>query len=345
MDVPLPAGSLSLPDEVSVVEMLPRDGFQRLDEFVPTDEKVELIDALSTTGVDEIEITSFTQPKAVPTLRDADEVTTRIDRHPDVTYRALVPNLVGMERAVDAGVDKVNALVTVSESYSRKNQNTTTDEILDGIGDIVELAHDHDILVEAGMGTSFYCPYEGRIPQEETLAVVDAVVGAGVDEVTLATTMGLANPAQVASMFSAVFERHPGIDIGLHLHDTNGMSLANTLTAMQCGVDRFDASVCGLGGGVVLPKGMTGVGNTPSEDLVHLLTRMGVETSADFDRVEAVAHMVSDRLDLGATSHVLMGGTPERVLEAVERDARGANTESGGDAETKSAPSGRTEHE
>lgn len=312
--------SLDVPEEVTVVEMLPRDGFQRLDEFVPTEEKVEIIDELSTTGVDEIEISSFTHPKAVPTLRDADEVAARIERHDDVIYRALVPNTVGMERAIEADLDKVNALATVSETYSRNNQNMSVEEILEEIEGIVALADGTDIEVEAGIGTSFYCPYEGRIPMEETLAVVDHVVEAGVDEVTLATTMGLANPAEIEEMFTVVFDRHPDLDVGLHLHDTNGMSLADTLTAMSCGVDRFDTSHCGLGGGVVLPEGLSGVGNTPTEDLVQMVTGMGIETSTDFGRVEAVAHDVSDRLDLGATSHVLMGGTVERVLEAVAED-------------------------
>jgi len=311
---------LDLPDDVTVVEMLPRDGFQRLDEFVPTETKIEIIDRLSTTGVDEIEITSFTHPKAVPTLRDADEVAASIDRAEDVTYRALVPNAVGMERALDADVDKVNALVTVSETYSEHNQNMTVEEILAEVEGIVALAEGTDVAVEAGIGTSFYCPYEGQIQQEATLSVVDRVVDAGVDEVTLATTMGLADPVEIDELFGAVFDRHPDLDAGLHLHDTNGMSLANTLAAMQRGVDRFDTSHCGLGGGVVLPEGLAGVGNTPTEDLVQMLTEMGVGTSADFERVEAVAHDVADRLDLGAASHVLMGGTIERVLETVSED-------------------------
>lgn len=312
--------TLSLPENVTVVEMLPRDGFQRLNEFVPTEDKVEIIDALSTTGVDEIEITSFTHPKAVPTLRDADEVAQRIDRDDDVTYRALVPNAVGMERALEVEVDKVNALVTVSETYSQNNQNMSVEEILAGVEDIVEMADGTDVEVEAGIGTSFYCPYEGRIPIEDTLAVVDHVIEAGVDEVTLATTMGLANPIEIDKMYTAVFDRYPDLDAGLHLHDTNGMSLANTLTAMQCGVDRFDTSHCGLGGGVVLPEGLAGVGNTPTEDLVQMLIGMGVGTSAKFKRVEDVAHDVAQQLDLGATSHVLMGGTVEKVLETVAED-------------------------
>lgn len=308
---------LALPSEVTVVEMLPRDGLQRLDRFVPTEEKIVIIDQLSTTGVDEIEITSFTHPNAVPTLRDGDEVAKGIERHEDVTYRALVPNAVGMRRALDAGVDKVNALVTVSETYSEHNQNMSVEETLSEVASIVELAGGTDVSVEAGIGTSFYCPYEGKIPKEKTLAVVDSVVEAGVDEVTLATTMGLANPVEIDEMFTAVLGRHPGIDVGLHLHDTNGMSLANTLVAMQVGVDRFDTSHCGLGGGTVLPEELAGVGNTPTEDLLQLLAGVGVGTNADFERVETVAHEVAERLGVGATSHVLMGGTVDRVLETV----------------------------
>ena len=167
------------PEAVRLVEMLPRDGFQRYDEFVPTDQKVALIDKLSRTGVEEIEISSFTHPEAVPALRDADEVARRIDRLPGVSYRALVPNAVGMERAIAADVDKVNALVTVSERYSARNQGMSVDAILEEIDSIVELAADTGITVEAGIGTSFYCPYEGKISMAATLAVVDRVVAAG----------------------------------------------------------------------------------------------------------------------------------------------------------------------
>ena len=306
-----------LPDVVRTVEMLPRDGFQSLDEFVPTETKVELIDLLSATGVDEIEFTSFTHPKAVPNLRDADEVAERIDRDPDVCYRALVPNAVGMERALEAGVDKVNALIAVSRSYSRKNQNATREESVAEIERIVELAAGTDVEVEAGMATSFYCPYEGHIPLSETLSVVEAMVDAGVDEVTLATTMGLADPGQVDGALAAVGERWPDLDCGLHLHDTNGMSLANTLVALQRGVDRFDTSVCGVGGGVVLPPELEGVGNTPTEDLLHMLSRLGICSDQLFESVSDAARRVGDRLDVGANSHVVRGGTAAHVLDVM----------------------------
>lgn len=313
-------GGLDLPEGVRTVEMLPRDGFQSLDEFVPTETKVELVNLLSETGVDEVEFTSFTHPEAVPNLRDADEVAARIDRDPEVCYRALVPNAVGMERALDAGVDKVNALIAVSETYSRKNQNATRAESVAEIERIVELAEGTGVEVEAGMATSFYCPYEGRVPLSETLSVVESMVEADVDEVTLATTMGLADPAQVAEAVEAVTERWPALDLGLHLHDTNGMSLANTLVALQRGVDRFDTSVCGVGGGVVLPPELDGVGNTPTEDLLHMLSRTGVVSDDLFEAVADAAARVSDRLDVGAHSHVVRGGTAEGVLRAMRGD-------------------------
>lgn len=305
------------PDAVDVVEMLPRDGFQRYDEFVPTEEKIEIVDRLSETGVSEIEVTSFTHPEMVPTLRDAEDVVTGIDRNDDVTYRALVPNVVGMERARDAGVDKVNALVTVSEEYNRRNQNMTIEENLSEIGEIVSIANDADVTVEAGIGMSFFNPYQGRTPQSKTLSVVESVLDHGVDEVTLATSMGMANPRQIRSMLTAVYERWPDVDLGLHLHDTNGMSLANTLVAMEMGVERFDASVCGLGGGVVLPEELEGIGNTPTEDLVNMLHDMEIDAGIDFDRLRDVALDVQDRLDLPPTSHVLKGGTRENVLSTV----------------------------
>lgn len=312
---------MTVPKSATIVEMLPRDGFQRYPEFVPTDEKVEIIDALSATGVDEIEFTSFTHPKAVPGLRDADEVAERIDRRDDVTYRALVPNDIGMERAVEADVDKVNALVVISDTYREKNQGMTLEENLEQVERIVEMADGTDIEVEAGLGTSFFCPYEGQIPLSRTRSVVDRVLEAGVDEVTLATTMGMADPRGITEMLTSLYDHHPNADLGVHLHDTNGMSLANTLAAMQCGVSRFDTSVCGLGGGTILPGELGDVGNTPTEDLVNMLHDMGIETGVDFDRLLAVARDVAERLELGTPSRALMGGTREQVLETAGEGA------------------------
>lgn len=291
-----------------------------VDSLVPTEEKIAIVDRLSAVGVDEIEVTSFTHPDAVPNLRDAEAVAEAIDRHESVCYRALVPNAVGMERALDAGVDKVNALLSVSETYGANNQNMGREESIDELRRIVDLAAGTDVAVEAGISTSFYCPYEGRVPLAETLEIVGAAVDAGVDEVTLAVTMGLADPAQVSEAVTAVQERWPDLDLGLYLHDTNGMALANTLVALQQGIDRFDASVCGVGGGVVLPEGLDGVGNVPTEDLLHLLSRTCVCSTERFDSVASVAKEIAGELDAGTNSHVVRGGTVENVLDEMNRD-------------------------
>ena len=309
---------MDLPDEVTVIEMLPRDGLQRFDRFVPTEEKVELVELLAGTGLPEIEVTSFTHPKMVPNLRDAGEVFERIDRRDDVVYRALVPNDVGMERAVEAEVDLANALITASPEYNRRNQGMTIRENVEAVRDIVDVADDHGIPVDVGVGMSFFSPFEGETPPERTLSIVADCLDAGVERVTLATSNGMAHPVQVHDLVSRVFDRWPDLDLGLHLHDTNGLSLANAVVAMQLGVARFDGATCGLGGGVIFEESLENIGNTPTEDLLQLLSLSGVETGVDFETFEEVAREVQSRLDLPPYSHVLKGGTRRALLAAHE---------------------------
>lgn len=307
---------IAFPESVTVVDTLPRDGLQRFAEFVPTERKVEIVDRIATTGVPEIEVTSFTHPEVVPNLRDAEAVFDGIQRRDDVVYRALVPNRYGMERAVEAGVDKANALITASPEYNRRNQNMTIEENVAQVRDIVDLASDHDIPVDVGIGMSFFSPFEGETPPERTLGIVESMLDAGVDDVTFATSNGMAHPGQVRDLVTAARERWPDLDLGLHLHDTNGLSLANAVVAMQLGVRRFDGALCGLGGGVIFDDSLEHIGNTPTEDLVQLLDLLGVETGIDFDRLEAVAHEVADWLELPPNSHVLRGGTRRALLAA-----------------------------
>ena len=309
--------ALDLPNEATVVEMLPRDGFQRHSEFIPTETKIEIIDKLSTTGIREIEITSFSHPNVVPQLRDAEEVATGIDRNDDVRYRALVPNAIGMRRAINADIKKVNALVVVSDGYRKRNQGMTLEENLSELAAIVELGEDHGIDIEAGVGMGFFCPYDGDIPQNETVSVIDEIVNLGINEMTVATSMGLANPLQVHSMITRIEDRHPSVSLGLHLHDTNGQSLANTLIALQLGIDRFDASLCGLGGGTILPSALSGIGNTPTEDLVNMLGELGIDSNADLQEIVEIATYVAEKLGLSNPSHALMGGTKAQIRDMV----------------------------
>ncbi len=311
-------GTIAFPETVDVVEMLPRDGLQRFDRFVPTEEKVAIIDRLSATGVAEIEVSSFTHPDMVPNLRDAEAVFEGIERRDDVTYRALVPNEYGMERAIDAGVDKANALITASPEYNRRNQNMTIEENLAEIRTIVDLADEHDIPVETGIGMSFFSPFEGETPPERTLSIAESCLEAGVDSITFATSNGMAHPGQVIDLVGQAVARWPAVDFGLHLHDTNGLSLANMVVAMQLDVARFDGAICGLGGGVIFEESLENIGNTPTEDMIQLLSLMGIDAGIDFDEFETVAREVADRLDLPPISHVLKGGTRQALLAAHE---------------------------
>jgi hydroxymethylglutaryl-CoA lyase len=193
----------------------------------------------------------------------------------------------------------------------------TLEENLAEVESIVQIGDANGIDVEAGLGTSFYCPFEGKISPEKTLDIVDRVLDIGVDNVTLATTMGLADPQEVAEMFTRLFDRHPREEVGLHLHDTNGLSLVNALIAMACGVDRFDASVCGLGGGTVLPPGVENIGNVPTEDLTSMLDSIDVNTVVDAVRIREVADEIADRLGLGTPSRTLMGGNRSQILDYI----------------------------
>jgi hydroxymethylglutaryl-CoA lyase len=309
---------MDLPDRVHIDEVMPRDGLQRLASFVPTERKVDLVDDLVATGLESVEVTAFSHPDAVPNLRDADDLFERLDRRDGVAYHALVPNRVGAERAVAAGVDGIDALVTVSDAYARKNQGMTSEENLDALDEILDVADDAGISVEAGLSTSFFCPYRGRVDPERTLAVAERAVEAGVDAVSFSATAGMADPRRVDDLLARADERLglDAIDAGLHLHDTNGLALANAVTAMRRGIQRFDAAVCGLGGGTVFPDGLENVGNVPTEDLVAACDAMGVETGVDLDALLDVARSVRDDLGLAPWSHALAGGTPATLLRA-----------------------------
>lgn len=309
---------MDLPDRVHVDEVLPRDGLQRLDEVVPTPEKVALVDDLVATGLQSVEVTAFSHPDVVPNLRDAGDLFTALDRRSGVEYHALVPNRVGAERAVAAGVDGIDALVTVSDAYARQNQGMTAAENLDALDAILDVADDAGIPVEAGLATSFFCPYEGPVDPERTLDVAERAVAAGVDAVSFSATAGMADPCKVADLLSRADERLglDAVDAGLHLHDTNGLALANAVTAMREGVRRFDAAVCGLGGGIVFPAGLDTVGNVPTEDLVAACEAMGVETGVDLDALLELARQVRTDLGVEPWSHALAGGTPAGMLAA-----------------------------
>lgn len=276
----------SVPPRVFIQEVVTRDGLQIEPRFLPTPEKIALIDALSQTGVAKIEVTSFVSPKAVPNLADAREVARAIRRRPGVTYVALVPNLRGAQEALDAGMDELNLVMSASETHNLANMRMTPAQSLDGFRAIVAAAGGTTVTLNGSIATAFGCPFEGPQPEEKVLALAQAYLETGLHSITLADTTGMANPRQVAGLVSAFRTRFPGVPLTLHFHNTRGMGLANALAALEAGADRFDASLGGIGG---CPFAPGATGNISTEDLVHMFDEMGVATGVDLPALLALA--------------------------------------------------------
>src|SRR2546428_9722673 len=273
---------MKLPERVTICEVGPRDGFQIEPEFIPTEQKIEVVNLLSEAGLPRIEVTSFVHPKVVPQLRDAEEVMAKVRRRPGTRYSALVPNDKGAVRAVDAGVDEVHTVVSASESHNLANVNMTIAESIDKLRAVMQVAERARVAVACGISTSFGCPFEGEVPLGQLERVVGRLVDMGARAIGLADTTGMANPRQVARTLEHLMPRFPGIEWTLHTHDTRAMAIPNILAAMECGVPHFDGSIGGPGRCPVAPPAS---GNVCSEDLVHCLHAMGIETGIDLDRL------------------------------------------------------------
>ena len=299
---------------LQINEVAPRDGLQIEAEFVPTADKIRLIDALSATGLARIEASSFVSPKAIPQLRDAAEVVTAIQRRPGVGITVLVPNVKGAERALACSVDEVNLVMSASESHGLANLRMTPAQSLEQFAAIVEAVRAHpqgrEVFINASLSTSFGCPFEGEVPEARLLELVERQLALGVQGVSLCDTTGMANPAQVRRLCEAVLARFPETPFTLHFHNTRGMGLANAMAAWQAGITRFDASLGGLGG---CPYAPGATGNVCSEDLVHMFEAMGVSTGVDLDAL----------LEVSASLPGLIGhDTPGQVVKAGKADRR-----------------------
>jgi hydroxymethylglutaryl-CoA lyase len=280
---------MKLPKRVELCEVGTRDGFQIEPEFIPTALKVEVVDRLSAAGLPRIEVTSFVSPKAVPQLRDAEAVMAGIARRPGAVYAALVPNDKGAARAVDAGVDRIHTVVSASQSHNLANVNMTIAESLAALRAVGVVADRAGVLVHAGVSCAFGCPFEGEVPVGQLESVVSRLVDLGARGIGLADTTGMANPAQVERTLEHLMARFASIEWTLHTHDTRAMAIPNILAAMAVGVTHFDASIGGLGGCPFAPGAS---GNVCTEDLVHCLHAMGVDTGIDLDALIATARRV-----------------------------------------------------
>ena len=300
---------MKLPARVTMCEVGTRDGFQIEPDFIPTEVKIEVVDRLSEAGVPSIEVTSFVHPKVVPQLRDAEMVMAQIRRRADTRYSALVPNDKGAVRAVDAGVDEIHTVLSASESHNLANVNMTIDESIEKLRAVMQVAERARVPVACGISTSFGCPFEGEVPVDRLELVVGALVGMGARAIGLADTTGMANPRQVGRVLERLVPRFPGIAWTLHTHDTRAMAIPNILAAIEYGVTHFDSSIGGLGGCPFAPGAS---GNVCSEDLVHCLHAMGVETGIDLDRLIGVSRRVQDVVGRALPGQIVKAGKSDR---------------------------------
>jgi hydroxymethylglutaryl-CoA lyase len=273
--------------KIYITEVAPRDGLQNIKEIIETDNKVEFVNLLSETGVDEIEVTSFVHPKWVPQLADAEEVFQKIKRKEGVIYSAIVPNERGFERAIKVKIDKISVLTAASDTFNRKNINTDIEGSFEILKPVVRNAKEMGLLVRGYISTSFWCPYEGKIPRERVLSLALRLLELGVDEISFGDTIGRASPKDVAELLELILREVPLDKVVLHFHATYGMGIANVITAYKdFGVYRFDSSAGGLGG---CPYAPGASGNIATEDVVFALREMGAEIKVDEVKVvEAV---------------------------------------------------------
>ena len=277
---------MTLPRRVRIVEVGPRDGLQNEAAPIATADKIAFVDALSAAGHQAIEVSAFVSPKWVPQMADASEVFAGITRRPGTRYSALVPNLAGLQRAIDAAVDEVAIFAAASESFSRKNINQSIDASLDIYRAVCDAARIAGLRVRAYVSTAFGCPFEGAVEPAAVARVSAALIEMGAYEVAVSDTIGIGHPGQVPAVVDAVSNRVPLDRIALHFHDTRGTALANVLVALQLGVSVFDASAGGLGG---CPYAPGATGNLATEDLLYMLDGLGIETGVSLDGVLAAS--------------------------------------------------------
>ena len=302
---------------VRVTEVGTRDGFQSEERFIDTAVKAEIIDALIAAGVRHIEATSFVSPRAVPQLADAHEMLSLLTRRKDASIAALAPNARGAERALGAGVDEIVCFVSASEMHNRANLNASIDESLANVDEVAAIVRGK-VHVRGAVACAFGCPFEGEVPVEAAMRVVDHYAKLGVDALTLGDTTGMATPPTVARLVQAVAERYPSLPIALHFHNTRGVGLANVMTGLDLGVREYESSIAGLGG---CPFAPGATGNICTEDLVYLLEESGFDTGIDLDALIGVARRVESVIGRQLPGQVMKAGPRLRkyALEGARR--------------------------
>jgi hydroxymethylglutaryl-CoA lyase len=293
---------LVFPRQVQIVEVGPRDGFQNIKTFIETEVKLRVIEDMIAAGVQVMEVTSFVHPKAIPQMVDAAEIAKTIvakagDNH--FNGLALVPNLTGAKKAYECGIQEVTYVISASEQHNLANINRTREQSLADLQNIVTQVP--EMTVRLDVATAFGCPLGGKVDEKMVLSLIASALKIGVKSVILCDTIGVANPKQVFELAKTVTALFAGVPFGLHLHDTRGVGLANTLAGLEAGITTFESSIGGLGG---CPFAPGAAGNTATEDLVNMFHAMGIPTGIDLDQYLAVVQIVRDQIQSVLTGHM-----------------------------------------
>ena len=295
------------PRKITIVEVGPRDGLQNEHAAISTADKIEFVNRLSAAGLPVIEVSAFVSPKWVPQMADAADVFGGIARRPGTRYTALVPNIAGFDRALQAGVAEVAVFASSTETFSQRNINQSIDASLTNYKEVCARAASAGVRVRGYLSTAFGCPFEGAVDPARVADVAARLLELGVFEVAVSDTIGIAHPGQVPRVLDAVLARMPADKVALHFHDTRGTALANVLTALPYGIATFDASAGGLGG---CPYAPGAAGNLATDDLIYMLDGLGIETGVSLPKLSEASAFIGRRLD-----HRL----PSRYAQAVNR--------------------------
>jgi hydroxymethylglutaryl-CoA lyase len=273
---------LNLPDKVTLIEVGPRDGFQFEKKIIPTNLKVEIISDLVDAGLKDIQITSFVHPDVVPQMADAETLLRRLPKRNDVRYSALVLNEKGVERAHLSGLQHIEISISASDTHSRKNAGMPFEKALVKGKDMIRLAQDYKMEIRAGIQCAFGCVYEGRISEERVLKIAKDFLKTGIQTLAISDTTGMANPLSIQNLTKKLLPEVGKTPVALHLHDTRGLGLVNVMSAMECGVTRFDTTLAGMGGCPFVPGA---AGNIATEDTAWLMKSLNIETGIDIPKV------------------------------------------------------------
>lgn len=292
---------MTLPKEVEIREVGPRDGLQNENLFIPTDLKVQWINLISETGVRHIEVSSFVSPKWIPALADHHEVFEQITRNEKITYAALVPNLKGIEGAIQQKVDEIALFISASEEHNQSNLNASIDQSLHNLKAVAEAANREGISLRGYISTVFGSPFGDEVKIQTVKKIIDAYIEMGVSEISLGDTIGVADPVQVKAILSELLAQYDSNLFALHFHDTYGRALANIFTALELGITKYDSAIGGLGG---CPYAPGASGNVSTNDLVNFLHRLDVQTNIDEEKLFTATRFLQQTMNRQPDSKV-----------------------------------------